>query len=75
MVRDLYVDQTRVFERILRNGVRQREVRAIDVEKTAFAIAELTRGVATQRLLGTSKTSLEDDVNFVVDLIWKGIAR
>ena len=47
----------------------------MDVEKTAFAIADLTRGVATQRLLGTSKTALEDDVDFVVDLIWKGIAR
>jgi AcrR family transcriptional regulator len=75
MVRDLYADQIKIFERILRNGVRRREVRAIDVEKTAFAIADLTRGVATQRLLGNSRTPLEEDVNFVVDLIWKGIAR
>src|SRR6187549_2720392 len=68
MVRDLYTDQTKVFERILRNGVRRRELRAIDAEKTAFAIADLTRGVATQRLLGTSRTTLQDDVDFVVDL-------
>ena len=75
MVRDLYTEQIKVFERILRSGVRRREVRVIDVEKTAFAIADLTRGVTTQRLLGTSKTTLEDDVDFVVDLLWKGIAR
>jgi len=75
MVRDLYTEQIKVFEVILRNGVRQREIRGVDVEKTAFAIADLTRGVATQRLLGTSKTTLEDDVDFVVNLIWKGIAR
>ena len=75
MVRDLYAEQIKVFERILRNGVRRREIRALDVEKTAFAIADLTRGVATQRLLGASRSPLEDDVRFVVDLIWKGIAR
>jgi AcrR family transcriptional regulator len=75
MVRDLYTEQAKVFERILRDGVRKREVRGIDIEKTALAIADLTRGVATQRLLGTSKTTLEDDVDFVVDLIWKGISR
>ncbi len=75
MVRDLYTEQASVFERLLRDGIRRREVRVIDVEKTAYAIADVTRGVATQRLLGTSKTTLEDDVDFVVNLIWKGIAR
>jgi AcrR family transcriptional regulator len=75
MVRDLYTEQAKVFERVLRDGIRRREVRVIDVEKTAFAIADLTRGVATQRLLGTSKTTLSDDVDFVVDFIWKGVAR
>jgi hypothetical protein len=46
-----------------------------DIEKTAFAISDLTRGIATQRLLGMSKTRLEDDVEFIVNVIWKGIAR
>jgi TetR/AcrR family fatty acid metabolism transcriptional regulator len=75
LVRDLYTEQARVFERVLREGIRRREVRSLDVEKTAFAIADLTRGTATQRLLGMSKTSLQDDVEFIVNVIWKGIAR
>jgi TetR/AcrR family fatty acid metabolism transcriptional regulator len=75
LVRDLYTEHARVFERLLRAGIKRREIRAIDPEKTAFAIADLTRGVTTQRLLGASKGSLDDDVNFVVDLIWKGISR
>jgi AcrR family transcriptional regulator len=75
LVRDLYAEQAKVFEQLLRNGIRRREVRNLDIEKMAFAIADVTRGIATQRLLGTSKTKLEDDVNFVVNLIWKGIAR
>jgi TetR/AcrR family fatty acid metabolism transcriptional regulator len=75
MFRDLYTEQAKVFEELLRKGIRHREVRNLDVGRMAFAIADVTRGVATQRLLGTSKTALEDDVDFIVNLIWKGIAR
>jgi hypothetical protein len=74
-VRDLYAEQARVFETVLRAGIRRREVRTLDVQKTALAIADLTRGVATQRLLGTWKTPIADDVDFIVSVIWKGIAR
>jgi len=75
LVRDLYTEQAEVFERVLREGIKRREVRNLDIEKTAFAISDLTRGIATQRLLGMSKTRLEDDVEFIVSVIWKGIAR
>jgi TetR/AcrR family fatty acid metabolism transcriptional regulator len=75
LVRDLYTEQAQVFEGVLREGIKRREVRSLHIEKTAFAIADLTRGVATQRLLGMSKTRLEDDVEFIVNVIWKGIAR
>jgi TetR/AcrR family fatty acid metabolism transcriptional regulator len=74
-VRDLYAEQAKVFAGVLRAGIRRREIRNLDVEKMAFAIADLTRGVATQRLLGTWKTRLADDVEFIVSIIWKGIAR
>ena len=74
-VRDLYAEQAEVFEAVLRAGRRRREVRNLDVQKTALAIADLTRGVATQRLLGTWKTPLAEDVEFIVNVIWKGIAR
>jgi|KBSSwiStaDraftv2_1062776.scaffolds.fasta_scaffold02991_9 TetR/AcrR family fatty acid metabolism transcriptional regulator len=75
LVRDLYAEQAQVFERVLREGMKRREVRNLDIEKTAYAIADLTRGIATQRLLGMSKTRLEDDVEFILNVIWKGIAR
>jgi len=75
LVRDLYTEQAKVFERVLREGIRRREVRNLDVEKMAFAIADLTRGIATQRLLGMSKARLADDVELILSIIWKGIAR
>ena len=74
-VRDLYSEQAKLFEDVLRAGIRRREVRNLDVQKTALAIADLTRGVATQRLLGTWKTPIASDVEFIVGVIWRGIAR
>jgi len=68
LVRDLYAEQASIFANLLRDGIRHREVRSLDVEKTAFAIADVTRGIAIQRLLGTSKTSLREDVEFVLNL-------
>jgi len=74
-VKDLYFAQAKIFSRLLQEGIRRREIRKIDVEKTAFAVADLTRDVTTQRFLGFSKTSMKNDIDFVVDFIWKGISR
>ena len=71
----LYTDQAGVFERVLRDGIKRREVRTLDPGKTAFAIADLTRGIVTQRLMGLSKARLDVDVEFILDVIWKGIRR
>jgi len=75
LVKDLYFKQAKIFARLLREGVRRGEIRNLNVEKTAFAIADLTRDVTTQRVLGFSKASVKSDTDFVVDFIWKGIAR
>lgn len=75
LVRDLYAKQAKVFEKVLRAGIKRREVRNLDAEKMAFAIADLTRGIATLRLLGMSKKRLPEDVEFIVSVIWKGIER
>jgi hypothetical protein len=34
----------------------------------------LTRGVITRRSLGWSQNKAEDDVDFLVDFVWKGLA-
>jgi AcrR family transcriptional regulator len=75
LVKDLYFAQAKIFARLVQEGIRRREIRKVDVEKTAFAIADLTRDVTTQRFLGFSKTSMKNDIDFVVDFIWKGISR
>jgi TetR/AcrR family fatty acid metabolism transcriptional regulator len=73
--KDLYVEQGRIFESILRDGIREGSVQEVNTKKTAFAIADLTRGVAIQRLLGWSKTRLNEEVEFLFSLLWKGIGQ
>jgi AcrR family transcriptional regulator len=70
----LYLEQAKVVESILREGARRRVIRAVRAEQTAFAISDIIRGVVTQRVLGWTKSKLSQDVDFIFDLIWKGIA-
>jgi AcrR family transcriptional regulator len=70
----LYQDQARLVETILREGTRKKVVRSLRTEQTAFAISDIIRGVVTHRILGWSKSKLNQDVDFIFDMIWKGIA-
>ncbi len=58
----------------LQEGIQNGILRNLPAEETAFAILNLTRGIITQRLLGWAKTRLEDDLEFMFELTWKGIA-
>lgn len=70
----LYLQQAKVIEGILKEGARKKVLRNVRAEQTAFAISDITRGVVSQRILGWSKSKLNQDVDFIFDLIWKGIA-
>jgi AcrR family transcriptional regulator len=70
----LYIEQAKVVEGILREGARKKVLRSVRAEQAAFAISDIIRGVVTQRVLGWSKSSISQDVDFIFDLIWKGIA-
>ena len=70
----LYQDQARLVETILKEGMRNKVMRNVRTEQTAFAISDIIRGVVTHRILGWSKSKLNHDVDFIFDLVWKGIA-
>ena len=44
-------------------------------DAAAFAIFDITRGAIQQRFRGWSQGSLEEDIGFVFELLWKGLAR
>ena len=70
----LYLDQARLVELILKEGLRKKAIRNLRPDQAAFAISDIIRGVVTQRVLGWTKSKISRDVEFIFDLIWKGIA-
>jgi len=70
----LYVEQAKLIESILKEGIRKKALRNVRAEQAGFAISDLVRSVITQRILGWSKSKLTQDVDFIFDFIWKGIA-
>jgi len=70
----LYREQARLIEAILKEGIRQKVMRNLRTEQTAYAISDIIRGVVIHRILGWSKSKITQDVDFIFDMIWKGIA-
>jgi AcrR family transcriptional regulator len=73
--KDLYFDQARIVEEVLRQGIKEGVLQKINTKKTAFAVTDLTRGIVIQRVFGWSRTPLDDEVQFIFALLWKGIAK
>ena len=71
--RELYVRQAQILRGVLEEGIRNQEIRPVPADAAAFAICDLTRSVATQRVLGWDHGDLRDAVNFIFDLVWKGL--
>jgi AcrR family transcriptional regulator len=74
-LRELHLKQTRALEQALRDGVERGEIQPLDVEAAAFTIQDMARGLSTRRLLGWSSKGVDEDVEFLCDLIWTGIGR
>ena len=73
--KQLYLGQARMLSQVIADGVRRKELRPLAPESAALAIADLTRGMIVQRMVGWSKASVDDDIQFVFDLIWKGLSN
>lgn len=70
----IYLQQARLLEATLQQGIESGSVRQIRADTAAVAISDLIRGIIVQRLLGWSTKDVETDINFVFDLVWRGIA-
>jgi AcrR family transcriptional regulator len=70
---DVYLQQARIVREVIEEGIRNQEIRPVPADAAAFAICDLTRSMATQRTLGWDHSDLRDAVNFIFDLVWKGL--
>jgi AcrR family transcriptional regulator len=71
--RDLYLQQAQILKGVIEEGIRNQEIASVPADSAAFAICDLSRGMATQRVLGWNHGDLGDAVNFIFDLVWKGL--
>jgi AcrR family transcriptional regulator len=69
----LYLQQAKALEIVLQAAMQNGEIRRIRSDFAAFIIYDMVRGVSIQRLLGWSTMPLEEDIQLLSDLIWKGI--
>ena len=72
--RSLYWQQARTLEPALREAAAQGQIRTTRPDAAAFTVYEMTRGLISQRLLGWSAATAEEDVEFLTQLIWTGLA-
>jgi AcrR family transcriptional regulator len=68
------LEQLQMLKDILQEGSAQQKIREVALEPAASAIFDVTRGAITQRLLGYSQLSIQEEIDFLCDFIWKGIA-
>jgi outer membrane protein TolC/AcrR family transcriptional regulator len=50
------------------------EIRQVDAAATAVAVFDLTRGLVARRMVSTADFDLAEDVAFLSELIWQGLA-
>jgi AcrR family transcriptional regulator len=70
----LYLTQAQELENVLHTAMDSGEIRRMRSNFTAFIIYDMVKGVMTQRLLEWSTVPLEEDIELLNELIWKGIA-
>jgi AcrR family transcriptional regulator len=70
---ELYLQQAQILKGVLEEGIRNQEIRPVPAEAAALAICDLTRSMATQRVLGWDHGDLCDAVKVIFDLVWKGL--
>ena len=72
--RGIYLQQARALEAVLKEASLRGEIRPIRADAAAFAVHEMTSGLITHRLLGRSRATAEEDVDFLFDLVWSGLS-
>lgn len=70
----LYLQQAKTLEAVLHTASKKGEIRRIRADFSAFLIYDMVKAVMIQRLLGRSTARLDDDIETLTELIWKGIA-
>jgi AcrR family transcriptional regulator len=72
--RALYLRQTKALGEVLGEAAAKGQIRPVRPDAAGFIVYEMTRGLVTQRLLGYSNGTAEEDIELLFDVIWNGLA-
>jgi len=70
----LHFEQVKMLEEVIADAAVAGQIRPLAAEPAAFTILEMIRGLIVQRVFGWSRQSSANDVDFLFDMIWKGLA-
>ena len=70
----LHAQQTQLLETVLQQGAREGSIRPVDAAGVAFLIYDLTRAWITHRRLGWSKSTADEGIQCLFDLLWDGLS-
>ncbi len=59
----------------IENAARQGQIRPVPAERTAWAIADMTRGTIQRRLMGATSTPPDEDAEFLVEFVWAALKK
>jgi len=67
--------QARSLQKRFEQAVSAGEIRAIDPVAASLAVFDITRGLVGRRLLTGETSDVATDIEFIIDLIWTGLAK
>jgi AcrR family transcriptional regulator len=73
--RDLCRRQAESLEHIVAEGMKKGEIRPISAASAGFLIYDVTRSLVARRLLGWSHSTVDEDIDSLCNLVWRGIAK
>lgn len=72
-IRELESRASRALMGVLKEALRRKEIRSVKVEETAALIVDMIRGLILRRLFAGSRKSIEEDGDFLCEMILRGI--
>lgn len=70
---DLYDQQAKLLENLIRLGIRRGEIRACGAARTARLVYDLTRAAIARHVLEGGRNHVDESTDMLCEFIWKGI--
>jgi TetR/AcrR family transcriptional regulator len=71
-LRDMYLQGVQTLAKVLQEGIDAGDLRPIDSRRLAFFLQEMMSTVLVQRIQGKARTSVEEDIDQLLDLFLNG---